>query len=506
MKRIRLLATSDVHGYIYPYSYATGDTFYGGFARLKTLIDSLKDKNTLILDNGDVLEGSPLSFYHYHKMPLDISPMTKAMNSIEYDYVNVGNHDFNYGEECLMMHLQNLKAPCITNNWYYHGNPYGPTYVVREFDGIKVALFGLVTQYIPQWETKEHIAHSKFISAVESAKKTVETIKRFEKPDYIVCMYHGGFERDLQTGIPSEDLTGENEAYELVKSIPGIDILISGHQHRSLNGKLFNTYYTQTSANGTELACIDIFPESHTIETHILTCDTDADKELLAPIQYEENACQAWLDTPLGTSNIDLTIKDENDARIHKSQVVTFLNKVTLEYSGADLAANAIFLGTTGFKKEITMRDIVSTYVYPNTLVVKKITGKILREYLEKTADFFSITNNHTVGINPVYDFPKAQHYNYDMLDGVEYILKISNPVGSRVTSLTRNGEFVKEDDEFTLVVSNYRASGGGNYDMIKNAPVVKEISNSMVEILAEYIMDKKVIDFEPVNNIDVIV
>ena len=97
MKKIRLLATSDVHGYIYPYSYADGTNFNGGFARLKTLIDALRDENTLVLDNGDVLEGSPLSFYHYHQMPLDISPMTKVMNEMEYDYVNVGNHDFNYG-------------------------------------------------------------------------------------------------------------------------------------------------------------------------------------------------------------------------------------------------------------------------------------------------------------------------------------------------------------------------------------------------------------------------
>ena len=505
MKKIRLLATSDVHGYIYPYSYADGTNFNGGFARLKTLIDALRDENTLVLDNGDVLEGSPLSFYHYHQMPLDISPMTKVMNEMEYDYVNVGNHDFNYGEECLMMHLQNLKAPCITNNWYYHGAPYGPTYVVREFDGVKIALFGLVTQYIPHWETKEHISNSKFISAIESAKKTVDTIRRFEKPDYIVCMYHGGFEKDLTTGRPSEDLTGENEAYDLIHSVPGIDIMVSGHQHRTLSGKLFNTHYTQTNANGQQLACIDIYPETHTIETHILSCDTEADPSITALVQQEEDICQEWLDTPLGTSKIDLRVRNENDARLHKSQIITFLNKVTMEVTGADLAANALFLGATGFKSEITMRDLVSTYVYPNTLVIKKITGKVLREYLEKCAEFFTVKGDG-VGINPLFESPKPQHYNYDMIDGVEYIIKVSNPEGSRITSLTRNGKFVKEDDEFTIAVNNYRASGGGNYNMIKNAPVVKEISESMVEILAEYIMHKKVIDFEPVHNIDVIV
>ena len=90
MKRIRLLVTSDVHGYVYPYSYADGKKENIGFAKVKAVMDSLKDENTLLLDNGDVLEGSPLSFYHFHSHSKNISPMSKAMRLIGYDYVNVG--------------------------------------------------------------------------------------------------------------------------------------------------------------------------------------------------------------------------------------------------------------------------------------------------------------------------------------------------------------------------------------------------------------------------------
>ena len=108
MKRIRLLVTSDVHGYVYPYSYADGKKENIGFAKVKAVMDSLKDENTLLLDNGDVLEGSPLSFYHFHSHSKNISPMSKAMRLIGYDYVNVGNHDFNYGEEALLQHLHTI--------------------------------------------------------------------------------------------------------------------------------------------------------------------------------------------------------------------------------------------------------------------------------------------------------------------------------------------------------------------------------------------------------------
>ena len=186
------------------------------------------------------------------------------------------------------------------------------------------------------------------------------------------------------------------------------------------------------------------------------------------------------------------------------SSFITFLNKVQQEKTGADLSSNALFLGATGFGKDITMRDLVSTYVYPNTTVVKKITGKILREYLEKTAEFWMIHNEHIV-VNPSYDWPKPQHYNYDMVDGIEYTIKVSNSVGHRITSLTYQGNDVTDDMEFTIVMNNYRAAGGGNYNMIKEAPTVSTDLSSMVELLANYIQEHKVIDFEPVNNITVI-
>lgn len=504
MKRIRLLVTSDVHGYVYPYSYADGKKQNIGFAKVKAVMDSLKDENTLLLDNGDVLEGSPLSFYHFHSHAGEISAMSKAMNLVGYDYVNVGNHDFNYGEEALLQHLNALHASCITTNWKYdhHSN----SYVVREFDGTRIALFGLVTDYIPHWETQAHIANSVFEDVIHTAENIVAEIQEKEHVDYVVCMYHGGFERDLETGEPTEDLTGENVAYALLQKVRGIDVLLSGHQHRSLHGKLFNTVYTQTSDKGCEVGCVDIYPEEDRIEAHIVACDKEADASVLACAQSEEDACQTWLDQTLGTTNVDLSIHDEADARLYKAQLITFLNQVEMEATGADIACNPLFLHATGFQHEITMRNLVSTYVYPNTLVVKKISGRALKAYLEKDAEFFCIKEDGTIGVSEKYEKPKPQHYNYDMLDGIDYTIKVSHPVGQRIISLTRNGEEIQEDDVFTIAMNNYRASGGGDFDMLKNAETVKEISAGMVDLLAEYIMRHKVIDFACVNNIRVII
>lgn len=500
MSRIRILATSDVHGYIYPYSYANKKEENIGLARVSTLINKLRDENTILIDNGDNLEGSPLMYYHMHGSKFTSFPVAQALNYIGYDYVNIGNHDYNYGEETLNNYLAQLKAKCITCNVLYNNNPL-VNYSIREIAGKKIAIFGLTTQYIPNWEKGEHIKNSCFIDAYKCCKDMVEKIRQKENPDYLICVYHGGFERDLTTGEPSETLTLENEGYQILKDINGIDVLISGHQHRSLSGKLFDKVYTQTKDKGSELALIDIDTDSNTIESKVIEASDDADINLMKLIKEEEDACQKWLDIPLGESKVDLKVTNEDDARLHKSQVITFLNKVALDFTKADLSANALFDKATGFNKYITMRDLVSTYVYPNTMVVKKVNGKMLKEYLEKCAEFFDIKDDEIV-ISDAYLYPKPLKFNYDMIDGVEYTIKVSNEIGKRITSLKRNGKDIKEDDEFTICVNNYRASGGGDFMMIKNAETVKEYADGMVDLLADYISSHKVIDFKPVNNI----
>ncbi|MCR5228987.1 MAG: bifunctional metallophosphatase/5'-nucleotidase [Solobacterium sp.] len=502
--RIRILATSDVHGYIYPYSYADGKSADHGFARLSTMINSLRDSSTILIDNGDTLEGSPLSYYHYHTKPDQVSSVTKVMNYIGYDYINLGNHDFSYGEEALFTHLNNIKAPCITSNIKFKGKPFAPTYVIRETEGRKVALFALVTQHIPNWEPKHHIRHFRFQDAFETAKKTARLIRDLENPDYVICIYHGGFERDLKTGMATEEQTGENEGYRILKEIPGIDILIAGHQHQSKCGTAFGKAYTETAADGRELACIDIYTDTGIIEPKLIPVDTDPKQAVLDLAQDEEDECQIWLDQTLGTCRTDLKVRDEFDARLHKSQIITFLNMVAKEASGADICSCALFNGAVGFNTSITMRDIVSTYVFPNTLVVKKVTGRILREYLEKNAEFWSQAGGRII-VSPQYDYPTPMHFNYDMADGIEYTIKVSNDPGERIVSLTRNGEEITDDMEFTLCVNNYRAGGGGNFNMIKDAPTVKEIQTGMVELIADRLNRESEISFEPVNNIQVI-
>jgi len=146
------------------------------------------------------------------------------------------------------------------------------------------------------------------------------------------------------------------------------------------------------------------------------------------------------------------------------------------------------------------MRDIVSNYIYPNTLKVIRISGQDIKEALEQTAQYFTIENGK-IKVNPAFSYPKPQHYNYDMWEGIEYELKISNPIGQRVIHLNHQGAPLQLDQQYDVVMNSYRASGGGNFNMFKQKPVIKDIPIDMTELIANYIRERKIIKATCNNN-----
>ncbi len=133
------------------------------------------------------------------------------------------------------------------------------------------------------------------------------------------------------------------------------------------------------------------------------------------------------------------------------------------------------------------------------------MNGKVLKEMLEWSAKYFTIKDEKVVA-DEKYVLPKPQHYNYDMFDGIDYTIKVSNPVGSRIEDLMFKGKQVQDDDVFTVVMNNYRATGGGDYDMVLKAPIVKEISEEMIETLSSYLKEHSPISMEHKNNIKVVI
>ncbi|MCM8711855.1 bifunctional metallophosphatase/5'-nucleotidase [Clostridium sp. SYSU_GA19001] len=519
--KITILETSDIHGNILSINYGNNEKRELGLCRISTLIkkEIEKNSNRILIDNGDLIQGTPITYYYARIDSEKENPVIKVLNYLNYDAAVIGNHEFNYGDNILKKVIKQSSFPWLSANIIQEdtGREYtGKAYIVKEFEeGIKAGILGLTTKYIPNWENPNHIKGLKFQDPVEYAKKWVKILREVEKVDLVIVCYHGGIERNIDTGKPIENLTGENQGYELCKKVDGIDILLTGHQHRLISGKKINNVIVlQPGSQGQNLGKVEITLEKTLDRWKI--CDENCellsvegvieDENVIKLVKEYEDKTQAWLDKPIGKIKGDMTVKDPMEVRIKDNPLIEFINKVQMEYSGADISNTALFSNQSpGFPSDVTMRDIVSNYIYPNTLKVIRIKGRDIKEALERSASYFEKYKGGEIKVNSKFCAPKPQHYNYDMWEGIDYVINISKDIGERVVKLEYKGKPLDMEKEYEVVMNNYRAGGGGEYTMFQDNEVVKEITTDVSELIANYILERGTIEATVNNNWKVI-
>ncbi|MGC5775938.1 bifunctional metallophosphatase/5'-nucleotidase [Paenibacillus pabuli] len=529
-----ILVTSDLHGAIRPIHYNTNAYRPAGLALLASLIRRERERSPelLLVDNGDLLQGSPLasyaaSFVSDHA----VHPFIHVLNELGYDAAVMGNHEFNYGQNLLRKAVQDSHFPWLSANIVNGekteketraiappgaGIPaFGPPYLIKTLSsGVKIALLGATTHYIPNWEHPKNIEGLQFLDALDTIRAWVGYIREHEQPDVLVVSYHGGFESDLETGEPAERLTGENQAYAICRDIEGIDVLLTGHQHRQLTAEIHGVTVVQPgfSGNGAGHVSIELDRLSNgkwqiaEKQARLLLLDEHSDVQPDAAVMKLtdelEAKAQAWLDQPIGEVAGDLSIADPAALRLAAHPFIAFVHQVQMEATGAQISNTALLSEEArGFGSLITVRDVLSNFIYPNTLTVLELRGQDIRDALEQTARYFEVEPSGEVFVNPAYMQPKPQHYNYDMWAGVEYELDISKPVGSRVVKLEREGLPIKMDATYSVVMNSYRAAGGGDYAMYPGKKVLHEGATDMAALVEDYIRRHQPLTVEQANN-----
>lgn len=500
-----------------PLNYGTNGTEEVGLVKYATVVKQARKtrRNLLVLDNGDLIQGTPLMTNYVKNFSHEENPMIGIMNRLQIDAGVLGNHEFNFGKKIIKDAVEQAEYPILSANIL---NPdtktpaFGPPYLIKQLPGgFKVAIIGVTTHYIPNWESPAHIAGLEFEDAFKSLKKWTAYVLANESPDVVIASYHGGFEKDLETGEPTENLTGENQGYEMCKQIEGIDILLTGHQHRLITGFVNDVIVVQPGKNAAHYAEIKVTLEKtddgswkinrKEAELHDFQ-EIENDTEIVQYITPLEKATQEWLDQPVGYIKGDMTIDNPFQARIKKHPFIQFIQDVQMDASGVDISVTSLLNdSSTGFSEVVTMRDIVSNYMYPNTLVVLELAGKDIKAALEQTANYFTLDERGEIVVNPTYIEPKPQHYNYDMWEGVDYTLNISKPAGERVENITYKGEPLQDEKNYHVVLNNYRATGGGDYNMFPGKKVVKEIQKDAVELIHAYFEKHDTVEAYVINN-----
>lgn len=534
---VTILATTDLHGHIYPHDYLTNQAANRGLAKVATLIAEARkrDPEALLIDCGDTIEGAIPQYLHQQRVLADgdaapRDPMMAAMNYLGFDAMVVGNHEFNYGPAVLAKSRREADFPWITANitpaadeeealaikkrqygvaaQHMASRTFEPL-LLKEVRGVQIAVIGLTTPAIPNWEQPEHIRGYRFEPPPQAARYWIKHLRDIRDADVVIVAAHTGLERDPQTGEPQpQDSAGENTVYQLAVGTAGIDAIVFGHSHRELPQALLNdVLLVQPKSWGQSLAEITLVLEREgagkrwkivekTSRTVPVTEATPADPKVLDLARPAHEAALAYLNAPVAEARNAL---DAERSRIEDNAAIDAIHEVQLATAQADVSLTSVFNPSARIPGgHFTARHIAMLYPYYNTLFAVETSGRALKEALEHSARFFA---RHPLAPGaPPFD-PIVLGFNYDTAAGVTYKIDVTRPAGDRIVDLRFRGAPLEPDRKLRLAINSYRKSGGGGYGMFRNAPVLWKSDADVRELMIRYYREKKVISWTADGN-----
>ncbi len=526
---ISVMATTDMHGNLYPVDYFTDRPANRGLAKVATLIRQVRSENpnSMLVDCGDTTQGSPLeSVYQTYVRtghfplgltmagpPLEHDPMMLAMNRLGYDMMTVGNHEFNLGLKNLNRARGDAQFPWIAANIETtpgsKARAFAP-YLVKTIAGVKVAVIGITTPSVPSWEKPENYAGYRFEQGVAALKKALETLRREEHPDLVLAAVHAGLDRDPRTNFSSlAQMPGENMVADLAREAPDLDAIVFGHTHSELSGySIGKVMLAQPKNWAISMARLDFQMERGadgrwTVarkESRLIPVkgDTAADPEILAVGKPYHEMAERYLNTGVAESAkaIDSTL-----ARVEDTALMDAIQQVQLYYAKADVSFASSFNQNARVPKgPVTVRQIAALYVYDNNLYCIEGTGKMVKDALENAARYFTSCQGETCAKPPLTN-PRVLGFNFDMAEGVQYEIDLTRPEGDRIRNLMWKGKPLTSDQKLRLAVNNYRAAGSAGYSMFPGAKILWQSQDDIRNLIIQYYTERKQIPVEPDNN-----
>lgn len=475
---VNVLYTTDVHGAIFNHDFVRDTVSEYSLANAYTYIQSVRDtsRNVLLLDAGDFLQGTPAVYFYNNIDTGAVNVMARIFNYMKYDAVTVGNHDIETQHHVFDKVRRELQMPMLGANVLdaKTGEPYFTPYVVLHSAGKKIAVLGMTSPYIPHWLPESYWHGLKFDDMVETAKKWVEIIRRDEKPDALIGLFHSGY--DFTYGNQkADDRCNENASVLVAERVDGFDAILIGHDHKLYNNKKI------TSPSGRTVPVLDAGTAARNLgllqltfdKQGRLTCRTDlvALKSSKPSKAYDEKfasqqfAVKSYTRKEIGT--MDHTL-DARQSLAGSTEFTDLVHATMLRHTGADISMTAPLLLDAKIEQgPLSVGRMFSIYKYENNLCVVRLTGAEVVKYLEysyslwidnpdKTAHILNMDNRGRL---------KYKYYNMDSAAGIRYTVDVTKPEGQRVKVLSMaDGKPFDLKREYKVAVSSYRANGGGGH------------------------------------------
>ncbi|MEB7539619.1 bifunctional 2',3'-cyclic-nucleotide 2'-phosphodiesterase/3'-nucleotidase [Pantoea anthophila] len=525
---LRILETTDLHSNMMDFDYYKDTpTEKFGLLRTATLIHAARQevKNSLLVDNGDIIQGSPLGDYMAAKglREGEIHPVYKALNTLDYSVGNLGNHEFNYGLPYLKKALAGARFPYVNANVIdvKSGKPLFTPYLIKsttlvDREGktrtLKIGYIGFVPPQIMVWDKANLQGKVRVDDITETARRYVPEM-RAQGADLVIAIPHSGLSSE-----PYHTLA-ENSVYYL-SQVEGINAILFGHAHAVFPGKDFAAIKGADIKNGTlngvpavmpgmwgdHLGVVDLVLNNDNGRWQVTSGKAEArpiydiaakkslaaeDPALVKVLAEDHRATRDFVAKPIGKSadvmysylslvQDDPTVQIVNNAQRayveHFIQGDPDLGRLPVLSAAAPFKAGGRKNDPASYveveKGPLTFRNAADLYLYPNTLVVMKVSGAQVKEWLECSAGQFNQIDPHSTKTQSLinWDF---RTYNFDVIDGVTYQIDVTQPArydsecqlihpdASRIRQLSWQGKPIDPQATFLVATNNYRAYGG---------------------------------------------
>ncbi|HET7614356.1 MAG TPA: 5'-nucleotidase C-terminal domain-containing protein, partial [Gemmatimonadaceae bacterium] len=408
------------------------------------------------------------------------------------DAAAIGNHEYNYGVSYLDSAVRQATFPFLSANTY-RLNPAGVhaynAWTIVERDGVKVGIVGATTPGVMVWDATNISGRLRFGDIVPAVRQAVQEV-RGAGADVVVVTMHSGLNEPSSYDTVSTGLPSENVAARVASEVPGIDLLLYGHSHREQRGTTIGrTLLIQPKnwATSVDIAHLTVsrsggrWSVTDRRSDLVQAAGHAEDSAVLAATEAVHRETVVYVTTPIGTTTERWSA---DSARIKDTPIIDFMLETERKAAGTDLASTAAFSTDVVLGPgPITIAQVAQLYPYDNTLRAVRITGKQLRDYLEFSSRYYPTPSSPTAPLAPD---PRVPGYNFDIVSGVDYVIDVSRPIGSRITRLDFKGQPVKDTDTFTMALNNYRQTGGGGYAMLAGAPVVYDRQQEIRQLLID--------------------
>jgi 5'-nucleotidase/UDP-sugar diphosphatase len=481
---LTILHTNDQHGH-----FMKSSSYVGGMAAQSTLVNVVRaevaeaEGYVLLLSAGDINTGVPESDM------LDAEPDIKLMNMMGFDAMTLGNHEFDKPREVLLKQKEWAEFPFLSANVVKKdtGETLVEPYIIKEFDGLKVAILGLTTEESPILVTPDHVADLEFKNPIDVAKELVPKLRK--EADIVIALTHLGLKGGY--GYGGFEAPGD---VQLAEAVQGIDAIVGGHSHTEMTEAemVGDTLIVQAGSNGLYVGRIDLTVDSEadkvTAYTYNLLPVNKTERVTYNDKRYymyvgtgyiEDNAVLEAVTPYLGQADTLLSqpvgealVKLDGDRSLVRSQETNLANLISdgmCAKTGADIA----FMNGGGIRASIedgpiTYRDVLTVQPFGNTLVLIDMTGAQIMETLTYAA---SIDPEAGVGA-----FLQVSGLKWTNNKGVpENVMVGDTPIDLNKT--------------YKVVTNNFMAAGGDGYAMLKDLPQ-SDTGYVDADALKEYIQE----------------